>query len=133
MSKLNIELLEEVKKHILKNPKHFDMEETLAVLPDCGTVGCIAGTICILRPQDCEREYPGRNWRYFALSPDEQKEGGSRAAWPSVECMAAKLLGITEDEAHELFYVNAWNEDYSDKYYSTKSSKKNGGYNSRIH
>ena len=56
------ELLQEIRKLILEEPKRYDQEYTLTVgdgpdMPACGTVGCVAGWTVALKLPDRVAQY----------------------------------------------------------------------------
>jgi hypothetical protein len=96
--KLNVKLLRKIQRHVLDNPKRIDMdcfierkaEELEAgrglehdTFPRCGTVGCIAG------------------WA-VTLSTKE------RIPYGQIAEKAKALLGLSDIQAYQLFYVNHW-------------------------
>lgn len=92
--RINVELLNKVKRHILENPRRLNMNYVIARKgekevqlhpsnfsrrwPSCGTVGCIAGWTVLL------------------------KDGMDFAG--DAQSRAQELLGITSSQANELFY-----------------------------
>ena len=87
----NIRLLQKVKRHILEEPKRLYMHDFVQRIgdghtsvgaesfPPCGTVGCIAGWVCLLKF--------GMKYRASSGTADE----------------AAKLLGLDDGQWNELF------------------------------
>lgn len=80
---MNIELLKQVKKRILRDAESFDMDIWLT-MDSCGTVGCIAGHVCMMV---------------------NKTEG-------HVFTIARSLLGLSENEAVRLFLPNYGNEGW---------------------
>lgn len=99
---MNVDLLEEVKHHILEEPKRLNMRwfgvrvefnDVVALdrFPACGTVACIAG------------------WAIILSKPGLAKDGASFVeAMRSAEESGAVLLGITLGKAQRLFYTVEW-------------------------
>jgi len=82
---MNVKLLRKIKRHILAQPKRFDMNfiGTRDMksfkpnrVPECGTIGCIAGWACALSG----KKFSGR--------------------------IARNLLGLDYDQTERLFYDN---------------------------
>ena len=115
-----VQRLRKLQKYILDEPKRFNLEtwgevcnpKTYAALeaeyvgadvvnqkPPCGTVGCIAGNLCVLsgdiKPNVIIDRLGSELETYiFPRNTDE---------------MAAKYLGLDIDEAEKLFYLEEWN------------------------
>ena len=97
---MNIELAQRVRRHILKN--HETLLMTVGVeqffnwrvnlgkspIPLCHTLACVAGWTCILND----------DWMEFKEITKLHDAG-----WKHITSRAQKLLGITNEEAHELF------------------------------
>jgi hypothetical protein len=109
---LNVKLLRKVKKHILSNPARLRMSQWIIeddpgtvrqidsgwehprfTIPDCGTVGCIAGWACIL---------------------------SGKAKTRNPESCATKLLRISDHDADRLFLVPFWPEPLQSRYFAAK-------------
>ena len=102
LTKEGIALLERVKAHILEEPRRLDMDIFVrsaateeicptAYWPECGTTGCIAGWTVMLvkgREETIQLDLTGGR----------------------VGRAAQKLLGISDVERAELFYL--WPEEY---------------------
>lgn len=126
--KINVELLERVKAHILEEPRRFDMstfvarasDPSLLLAPDmrpaCGTVACIAG------------------WAVFLSSGLPKKI--TEDLYESIESHAAGLLGLGleagdlddeeddpdgESEVSRLFYVPNWPAEFRRRYRHTEN------------
>ena len=109
---INYKLLERVKKHILEEPRRFHMdyfgtaaenvdpnnEDEVWEAPACGTVACIAGWATGLRGK---KKYPDL-----------------KAVLRANEDTGIEALGITGDQAQDLFYTDNWpyglGNDYED-------------------
>lgn len=86
-------LLSDVRKAILERPERYNQrdyisyvgESDFAVYPECGTVACVAGWVCLLK------------WR--------------KPQWHEVGEMAAKLLGIDDGQQSELYIETAAGPD----------------------
>jgi hypothetical protein len=95
---MNVELLQRVKAHILEDPNRYDQwiwivdglvpGEKLVpagrIVPECGTVACIAGWAIILGNPHSNTDLPG-SWSFF------------------IEHKATELLGISDSQASMLF------------------------------
>lgn len=98
--KMNVKLLRRIQRHVIEVPKRLDMEcfldrttDSYVVhkkMPECGTVGCIAG------------------WA-VALSTKEL------VPYVNIASTAAKFLSIREEEAEKLFYPHQWPEEFEDR------------------
>lgn len=130
---LNIELFKKIKKHIKARPARLRMDNWLRTgdakseyhnsmpgygepdrfkLPECGTVGCIAGWAYVLARPDLEKD-PN-----FKLS---LRSGGSI----NIASYGAKDLGITQGiKPFELFYVDYWPQPWVDNYRNAKTQKE---------
>jgi hypothetical protein len=86
---INIKLLRKVQEDIKAHPETLDMSEW------CGTVQCIAAKAVILSGLNAVRE----NVKLF-----------------DVKHKAQELLGLSYDQAEQLFHVLAWDEEYRDRY-----------------
>lgn len=77
----------------LEDAMELDLVDALKVDPEhpCGTVGCIAGWTCILFRQEAEQIIEG-------LYPNQPS---FRFAYSDV---AAEVLGLDRDTAHDLFF-----------------------------
>lgn len=104
--KINTELLERVKQHILEEPKRFDMHSFVTrvsthapeeIRPACGTTACIAGWAILLDRADRGEAVPRRI---------------SSAFYYSVEFRAMELLSLTEKQRRSLFYVSSWPQEF---------------------
>lgn len=107
---MNVKLLRQVKKHILKNPARLYMDEGILIgepgdqlsdwrtsrrFAECGTAACIAGWACVLSGSDPKR---------LVNSP-----------WVTISRKAKKLLGIKGDP-NFLFYENQWPAKFADAF-----------------
>lgn len=121
---LNVELLERVKAHILEEPKRLAMgtfAERNEEAP-CGTVACIAGWSLVLEKgarmvtkklADFGEGYYEDHFVYRNNRPiDDPHEH------------AKKILGLTEEEAMTLFYVEDWPDDLTVNYMAAKRPDK---------
>jgi hypothetical protein len=104
--KLNVRLLRRVQKHIEAEPRRMKMklwldrnpfERERSALPPCGTTACIAGWALILSGKHLRREV-----NYLA--------------------QGQKILGLTRDEAGNLFVVENWPENFRRKYNTDSES-----------
>ena len=122
---MNIELLEEVKQHILEEPNRLTMAREIVteafrfndalngaefdtgeiqLAPPCGTAGCIAGWAVILGHPELKPEEA--KYRY-----DIHKE-------------AQKLLGVDYDTLDKLYYTPYWPEPYKSDLQTTDLQKR---------
>lgn len=119
-TKLNVRLLRRIKRHILAEPKRFQMDASVLVAktqkewmkeivwandaskirPPCGTAACIAGWADVLTNG----------------IPDDFELGGVRHR-------AATALGVDAGiswTSHPLFYARNWPEPFASKYSNAK-------------
>jgi hypothetical protein len=102
--KLNVALLNKIKKHILAHPLAFHMgtwgsSTRKSEATPCGTVACIAGWACYLSPK-------GKTFNAgFDIKNPE-----------TAEYAAPKLLGISRRLSQELFFIGNWPRKYVDAY-----------------
>lgn len=90
---LNVELLEQVKAHILAEPRRINMDDWQTELdevdkhlrPACGTIACIAGWACVLGI-------------------------GTRVRGNDIEWAAEEVLGL--DDGGPLFFVDDWPSEF---------------------
>lgn len=105
--KLNVRLLRRIQKHILEEPKRFEMEACVIrgkpgervwtaneVIPACGTAACIAGWACILT--------------------DSNKTG-------DMINRARQLLGLSTSE--RVFYDSSWPEPFKTRYRNCETAR----------
>lgn len=97
---MNVRLLRKVKKHILEEPRRFQMSEGLR-FADEGTVGCIAGWTCVLG--------------------DRKVDWSERTDWTDVRDRARALIGIENHTV--LFRVSCWPEPFSTRYVNAKTTR----------
>lgn len=107
---MNVELLREVQKVILEEPKRFDMRTFAYRMdpkeersPQCGTIGCIAGWAVILTHK-------------IPRKPNAQMPNIGRPH-------GAEALDLTDVEALRLFYVEEWPDKFSVAYKADGSKK----------
>lgn len=110
---INVELLERVKTHILEEPRRLLMQGWMLASKEapCGTVGCIAGWSLALEKGVKIADERGLVYR-----------NGRRVADPHGAGM--KVLGLTEDQADDLFYVVNWPNDMSRRYVAGDQNAK---------
>lgn len=97
MAKLNVKLLNRIKRHIVAEPKRYNQGNwgeriTGSDAPDCGTRGCIAGWAVFLsvQPRNWKR-WIDRTWEYDGIDHNP------------IFVRAMKLLRLSEPEANCLF------------------------------
>jgi hypothetical protein len=101
---VNVSLLRKVQKHILAEPKRFDMGNFGYLLPEgdggpkCGTVGCIAGWAVLL---DGNKKAIG-TWEVTKLVGEEEGKDS---------------LELTELQKDRLFFLSGWPKKFHDKYF----------------
>jgi hypothetical protein len=115
--KVNVKLLRQIKKHILKNPDRLYMGEGILVgepgdalpiweankeFPECGTTACIAGWACILS---------GSNPKRLVRSP-----------WMTIRRKAQKLIGI-EGDPDFLFQDEQWPSKFANAFERAVTAK----------
>jgi hypothetical protein len=106
---LNVKLLRKVKEHILAEPNRLQMGEWIersepggfvydydaeVTVPACGTTACIAGWTCLL----------GKGMEFDARGPFR------------ISAEANKLLGVTEEDTSDLFYVDQWPREIGERF-----------------
>jgi len=120
---VNVRLLRKIQKHILEEPKrlrmnywfidgltpgarfggrlgYFDINES-AEVPECGTVGCIAGWACVLSgPKPLTGEW--------------------------LDGRGQEALALTDDQRLRLFNVSNWPQLFIDKYAKAKTPRGRG-------
>ena len=128
----NVKLYDRVVRRIKNNPRTFVMDEPIAdysehkkkkkaisgdagvhFVPSCGTVGCFAGWTDILNRGKITKgnieETLHSPWKTFDLGSFE-----------GISVRAQKALGLTRNEADELFYHYRWPEPFRTQYVSAK-------------
>ena len=107
---MNVKKLKKVAEYILAEPEGFDQDTYGSLNEDrsrCGTQCCIAGTTLLL-------ENPRRYLRTLHVGSDT-----------SISREAAKALGLTEEEAQELFNpAELWPEEFARRYDRTEPNTK---------
>jgi hypothetical protein len=113
---MNRELLLKVADTIEKHPDNFDMGQWYRHSAwrkqhyGCGTVACIAGwTVICAYGQDKVMFTDS-----FVRVKDVDSGAGTGISAP-VPNVAQQLLGLTDEQADELFYVPRWPEEYCDR------------------
>ncbi len=103
---MNIKLLRQVKRQILKEPRQFCMDNWFLTIgdvkwkiPNCGTAACIGGWAISLSSK---------------LSPSEAQYNDKSAY---------QVLGLTQSEGVRLFYESNWPERFI-SYYGTTHLQK---------
>ena len=130
LTKRAIKRLEQVQKYILAEPKRLQMgtwaiiynvkgemfkqDKDMDDLPDCGTVGCIAGWTALLENRKAliKQELKGL-----------QKRGG-QVSEPDIEERARKILGLDDEQAQNLFFVSYWPEPYQTAFENAETHKQ---------
>lgn len=124
---MNIERLRQVRDKIRNSPRHFNMHQgiTLAkfspmqrpvptvpvgeAFNECGTVACIAGwTVILIEP---EAQVPFS----FTLS--------NELNWMTISERARQILGLTPQQADDLFHLSDWPANWANEFYSARSDK----------
>jgi hypothetical protein len=106
----NAELAWRVFDAINENPAHFDMDNWVRAphdqpmigldqltSPECGTTACFAGWAVVLAG--------------YQLTRDREIVKANRMVPTPLPILAANLLGLNDEQAEDLFYVD--NEDFS--------------------
>ena len=96
MPKLNIKLLNRIKRHLLAEPQRYNQsgwaevytKESYNDAPSCGTRACIGGWAVFL-------SVPPKRWKWWMEADDWGRV--------NIQNRARKLLGLTELEAGDLF------------------------------
>ena len=100
---MNVELLQQVKAHILAEPDAFRMDTW-----SCGTAHCIAGWALLLN------DIPIKNPREHALVQETISDENPSS-------VARELLGLGFRQAQNLFFISAWPDAFSEQFAATKS------------
>lgn len=114
---LNVKLLRQVKRQILKEPAQFVMDLFFAQkedipwtsdlerseIPNCGTAACIAG------------------WT-VALSQKKKPVDAQGLAWDDAE-VASEHLGLDNGQGAELFYTENWPQELRDQFFASRTLK----------
>lgn len=107
-SPIVLERLENLKEHLRKFPKTFDMRDWgypvhIDEEHPCGTVGCLAGTLVFLERGPLSGKVSHAKWNaYIDLR------------YARVE--AEKLLEIDSDIGHFLWFASRWPSDFRHEY-----------------
>lgn len=115
---MNIDLAKKVYAHITAHPDQFDMDQFADVAPDseCGTSACIAGWAQVLSGQfkivvkpmlDNDGNPVVRHGHPVQYADFERVAGQPTPDDEDNHDMGRELLGITDDQAHELFYTDS--------------------------
>jgi hypothetical protein len=91
----NAELFYRVAHQIMIDPERWDQTSWAARTPDCGTTHCFAGWTAVLTGHQFE-------WAY-EQDDDDWEESDILVGNGHVAQVAARLLGLNDDEASELF------------------------------
>lgn len=146
-----VKLLQKVRDTILTDPDKFDMGqwgvrydktalgyEQLAEANSCGTVGCIAGWICVLGDKKIDQKLTieakkrtKRNQKSYGDMPFEPVDvvgaaGISEQISSDVPDYAALLLGVDygDTDIYSLFYVGRWPLKFQAMWENNVSNKK---------
>lgn len=113
---MNIPLLRKIQANILAKPEKFNMDvwmrpSAAAHKPVCGTACCIGGWALVEKGykvglKHTEWDNIGEKSEYF-ISPT-----GKEVKEYVIPDKAAKILGLTKVESHNLFYTLAWPEPF---------------------
>lgn len=93
---INFERLDATITYAVEHPERFDFGSWFEKT-SCGTTACIAGTAAWLA--GWEPVFDGEVVALAALAEDVVKDGERRYTYD----LAAELLGLTDDQANELF------------------------------
>jgi hypothetical protein len=119
---MNVRLMRVVQRRILARPKNFDMSLFAHGIYDddgelCGTTACIGGEALLAAGAKLIRHplfIHGMSFLYTSAlrrrHPGLPVCGGVDRVYP--ERAAAKLLGLTYEEAARLFFQSQWPEKY---------------------
>lgn len=109
---VNVELFQEIKQKILEEPRRLNMSTWACIrepgmswgdlMPPCGTTACIAG------------------WATFI---DAEKRGLSKESVSINAVEAANLLGLTRENAGDVFVAICWPRSFRERYESADSPK----------
>ena len=119
---MNVELLLKVKAHILEHPEEFDMNRWIVTgrnvqrtyrTRQCGTVGCIAGTVAILD-----------GWFPVADSVHVDRIRGEEESRRSIPAAACEALDVSFREGSALFWVDDWPEPFRSRYENARTMQR---------
>lgn len=131
---LNIPLIRRIQRHILAEPRRFDMYRWAAPskTAPCGTSGCIAGWALMLRPRaplgkklpDLLKFMAGPG--VYVPATDKELDACSWAVddqiYRAIRDRAAKRLGLdNETLARQVFFAESWPEPFNGLYSSVDS------------
>lgn len=116
-----VALLKRIKRHILAKPERFDMQDwgrpNDGETP-CGTAACIAGWAVILSSKDPQKFYRAAKLDQKDIDKGVDDTRPSRLAkllhGPNNSAFdkAQKLLGLSDEQAGDLFYQGRWPEQF---------------------
>jgi hypothetical protein len=117
-----IKLLRKVKKHILEEPKRFDMgswgfKKRGRGAPICKTVACIAGWATILQTLPGKKLLQLPKINLNGSLEDESVMLVNRGT-------GQQALQISYQQAEVLFYVENWPTEFLDEWYAAKNKKE---------
>ena len=105
---VNVDLLQQVKQHILDHPEQFSMCGWIYKGSECGTIACVAGWAYILHQ---------RNTNQTPTLPEEWEESAINEV--------AALLGLaTKNRFKRLFYTNYWHEDWRRRWWLSNTREE---------
>lgn len=118
--KLNVRLLNKVKRSIMEHPQNVDMQHWVNHEDEdaeCGTAGCIAGWV--VANGDLEKL---RKLHMPPMFADNEK---ARRAGLKIKDRAIKLLGLSrrKEWANCLFKIESWPQELYDQYVSLETRK----------
>lgn len=110
---MNIELLRKIQAIVLEEPKRLVMERWISIpvdrrdsrVPECGTMGCVAGWATLLSRQAQQKDST------FRELAEEIRELGS-----IVQHTGATALKLDHGQATRLFYLNSWPPDFANAF-----------------
>ncbi len=101
---INVDLMRKTFEYIEAHPEEHDQGTWASHDPDCGTTRCFAGTALHLSP-----EYklnwtidPDDGWQEFMGATHIDKS----EVWLRPSCAGRDALGLSEDQAGDMFYAN---------------------------
>ena len=113
---MNIRLLKRVRDYILAEPRRVNMAvwgdiRSGNVAPACGTVACIAGwtKVLVKRPN---------------LAKLIQDAGKLDDFFDDADKVAKEKLGLSLNQAQQLFYVHHWPSPFETRYNRSRLSKQ---------
>jgi hypothetical protein len=95
---MNVEILENLEKFLVKNPDKLNMDE---FMNSCGTVGCFAGWICLLNDPVVKENFPIDEFDNYDYATK-----------------ATELIDLPENITDRLFFPGMWEDENLQRKYN---------------